>query len=131
MQLPENKVEKFLQEFEKLYKTGPYHHPNQTYYIKNTPKYASLMMHWDDNPKHDHILVRIDKKTLNILTPTGKVPIGNLNTEFGGLEFFDETGLLRTTGLHPAKKEVRIRQLKGLPSFQKVEPPKENYDYGF
>ena len=139
MQLPENKVEKFLTEFEKLYKTGPFNHSHDHYYIKHGNKYSFLMNTSDISPAVNNAVIKVDNKTLDVFTPSGKKPIGNLKSEFGGLETFDKSGPIHSN--HQDRKEARIRQLKeftpgekreGLPEAEKkIEPPKENYDYGF
>lgn len=110
MEQSSNKIENFLQKFEKLYKTGPLHKPQDSYYIKQTFGYALLMKKWDNNPKHDHILIRINKNNLHIHTPQGQIPIGYLDNEFNGLETFDELGPIHIDR-HKERREMRMRKL--------------------
>jgi hypothetical protein len=125
MESPETK---FFQEFERLYRTGSSHQVGDTYYVKNGTRYLVFVRHWDNEPRHDHILIRLDKATGDILTPTGKVPIGNINSEYHGLETFDKFGPIYRN--HDDRKEARIRELNGLLPIQQLKPPRDS-NFGF
>lgn len=128
MEAPQNKQEKFFREFEKLYRTGPNHLEPDTYYIKNGSRFVSLMRKWNNVPTQHHIMIRLDKKTGDIFTPSGKVPIGNINSAYGGLETFDKSGPIYKT--HNERTEARIRELNGLPPVEKVTPPRDTSYFG-
>ena len=113
MEPRETKIENFLKEFEKLYKTGSLHHPEDTYYIKQTFGYASLAQLNKHYPKHDAILIKVHKNNLDVLTPTGHIPIGNLNSKYKGLETFDKKGPIDIRK-HNERREVRLQKLREI-----------------
>ena len=54
-----------------------------------------------------NLLARIDRKTLDVLSPTGKAPRGNLNNTYGGFDLIDQYGVI----VNANKYKTRLAQL--------------------
>ncbi len=80
----ENKIITFLLEFKSLYE----YYSSGTCFIRKGKKYFCLM-------KRNYRIVKVDRNTLNVFPPSGKIPLGNLNNKFKGLDLFDRDGLIR------------------------------------
>lgn len=106
----QHKINNFISEFKKLYNSNPNNLSYNSWEIKYGPKWIFLYGYISNEvSSKSHILLKIDMDTFDVYTPRDLKPRGNLSSEFGGLELFDDKGIIYN--IHVKRKDSRLQEL--------------------
>lgn len=92
---------------EKSYHNGSSSIFGNSLHIKETPKFYTIIGDKDRLTGREYVFAKIDKITGDIYSQAGKIPHGNLNNQYNGLDCIDQFGVI----VNKDKKQNRLKEL--------------------